>query len=515
MHNGPRINSQVSTARPSVEAVIAAIAGRREPAVLDSAATAPGRGRFTIVACDPIRSLAWSLADQDPFEGLRSRLKAIPRPPLIPPGSEAVETFPCGWIGYFAYEAGRFVEQLPATTRADIGLPVARWSLYDNAAIHDAETGMWTLVAADLSGLDLGQAADRPIASRFATWAHLLQNSVNKEVTIDRPPPMPDPAHNMTRPNYEQKVGRALEYIRAGDIYQVNLARRETFAAQEPAVATYLRLRRTNPGAYAAFLRWEQAGDEAAILSSSPELFLQMDRDGRILTRPIKGTRPRSDNPATDEAYRRALATSPKDRAELAMIVDLERNDLGRVCEYGSVRVEGEEDPEGEKGSGSFSRNGPQGASQKGSRAPFRSEAWPYILESHPTVHHLVANVTGKLRPGLDAIDLLRACFPGGSITGAPKVRAMEIIDELEPTERSVYTGAIGYVSLSGAMVMNIAIRTLILAGGQMHLYTGGGIVADSQPADEYRETEAKALGMRRALGANERKRPADNGDQP
>ncbi len=521
MHEGPRINSQVATARPSVEAVIAAVAGQREPAVLDSAATGPGRGRFTIVACDPVVSLSWSSAGRDPFEGLRSRLKAIPPLPVpISQAPEPVEIFPCGWIGYFAYEAGRFIERLPARTRADVGLPVARWALYDGAAIHDAETGLWTLVAVDLSGLGLGPAADRPVAGRLARWSDLLQHSVDKKVTIGTAPPMVDPVHNMARSRYEEMVGRALDYIGAGDIYQVNLARRETFPQREAAVATYLRLRRTNPGAYAAFLRWEQAGGEAAVLSSSPELFLQMDGEGRVLTRPIKGTRPRSDDPATDEAYRRALATSPKDRAELAMIVDLERNDLGRVCEYGSVRVQGEAGPEGEKGSDSFF---PEGLERNGVRLPvperpdgciaekrpdafsppppIRSEAWPYILESHRTVHHLVANVTGQLRPGLDAIDLLRACFPGGSITGAPKVRAMEIIDELEPTERSVYTGAIGYVSLSGVMVMNIAIRTLILAGGQVHLYTGGGIVADSQPADEYRETEAKALGMRRALG--------------
>jgi para-aminobenzoate synthetase component 1 len=178
-------------------------------------------------------------------------------------------------------------------------------------------------------------------------------------------------------------------------------------------------------------------------------------------------------DPILDRIERHALCTSEKDRAELAMIVDLERNDLGRVCEYGSIRVV----------------------------CPPDSPACPYVLESHPTVHHLVADVTGRLAPGRDAIDLVRACFPGGSITGAPKVRAMEIIDELEPTERSVYTGAIGYFNLAGSMTLNIAIRTLIIAAGRVHLYTGGGIVADSKPADEYRETQDKALGIHRALG--------------
>ena len=279
----------------------------------------------------------------------------------------------------------------------------------------------------------------------------------------------------MTRSQYLHMVQRAKEYIAAGDIFQVNLARRQTFPVCEPPISTYLRLRHANPGAYAAFLSWKESTGAAALLSASPELFLRLD-DGRVTTRPIKGTRPRSRDPVVDAAYKAELAASEKDRAELAMIVDLERNDLGRVCEFGTVRVITQD----------------------------ASPAAPYELETHPTVHHLVATVTGRLTPDRDAIDLLRACFPGGSITGAPKVRAMEIIDELEPTERSVYTGAIGYIGLDGSMMLNIAIRTLIVADGQVHLYAGGGIVADSVPEDEYDETTAKALGLCRALGQEE-----------
>lgn len=500
MRNQPCVKSQPATVHPAVEAVITTVAGRREPAILDSASTGERAGRFTIVACDPVCSLSWSAEGDDPFEGLRRRLRTIPHPgPVRPDAPQAENLFPGGWIGYFAYEAGRFIERLPATTRPDIGLPVAHWALYDTAAIHDAETGQWTIIAADLSGLGLGSAAERPVETRLADWAGMLQGSLNTELTFRTPSGMPVPENNMTQPIYERLVERALAYIAAGDIYQVNLARREAFAAWEPAVATYLRLRRTNAAAYAAFLRWEEpmgspAAGEAAILCSSPELFLRLGSDGRVLTRPIKGTRPRSPDPAEDEAYRLALATSPKDRAELAMIVDLERNDLGRVCEFGSIQVE-------RKASALSFRNGREGGLHERPLTPSSFEAQPYVLESHPTVHHLVADVTGKLAEGLDAIDLIRACFPGGSITGAPKVRAMEIIDELEPTERSVYTGAIGYISLAGTMELNIAIRTLILANDRLHLYTGGGIVADSRPADEYLETQAKALGMRRALG--------------
>ena len=511
------VKSQPGRACPPVGAVIAAVAGRSEYAVLDSAALGHRRGRFTIVAFDPIYAFHCQAADPDPFETLRDNLRHTCGQLLMPPDAPAAaRVFPAGWIGYLAYEAGRFIEHLPATTRADVGLPLARFALYDTAAVHDARTGQWTLVAADLAGLDLGHRREtaRPIADRLAEWQELLQYSQSHEVTPSTSPSMSSPTphmslptHNMTLRQYEQMVERALRYIAAGDIYQVNLARRETYAMSEPAAATYLRLRRTNPAGYAAFLRWrepdvlvavgegvwhgrparETTGEtpvpqkstaidskagEAAILCSSPELFLQLT-GRRVLTRPIKGTRPRLADPLLDRIERDALCTSEKDRAELAMIVDLERNDLGRVCEYGSIRVV----------------------------CPPDSPAWPYVLESHPTVHHLVADVTGRLAPGRDAIDLVRACFPGGAITGAPKVRAMEIIDELEPTERSVYTGAIGYFSLAGSMTLNIAIRTLVVAAGRLHLYTGGGIVADSKPADEYRETQAKALGMHRALG--------------
>lgn len=275
-------------------------------------------------------------------------------------------------------------------------------------------------------------------------------------------------------------IARAIDYIGAGDIFQVNLARRETFPVREPVIDTYLRLRETNPGAYATFIQWDATPDasaaphesrECAILSSSPELFLAV-KDRHVLTRPIKGTRPRSCDPVLDEAYKSALTSSEKDRAELTMIVDLERNDLGRVCEFGSVRVV----------------------------PPPHTPASPFSLESHPTVHHLVADVTGRLANGCDTIDLVRACFPGGSITGAPKVRAMEIIDELEPSVRSVYTGAIGYFALDESAAFNIAIRTIIVADGQAHVYAGGGIVADSRPDDEYEETVAKALGLKRAI---------------
>ena len=269
---------------------------------------------------------------------------------------------------------------------------------------------------------------------------------------------------------------RAKAYIAAGDIFQVNLARRLTLPAVEPAAHTYLRLRTANPSAYGALLIWDEG--RSAVLSASPELFIAL-RGRDVLTRPIKGTRPRSSDPVVDAARAAELLASVKDRAELAMIVDLERNDLGRVCTFGSVEVAGGADA--------------------------------FELEAHPTVHHLVASVRGQLRDECDVIDLFRAAFPGGSITGAPKIRAMQIIDELEPTQRSVYTGSIGYFGIDGSACFNIAIRTLIQSDGRIHLHAGGGIVADSDPDEEYAETQAKALGMCRALGCA----PIDSAQAP
>jgi para-aminobenzoate synthetase component 1 len=265
---------------------------------------------------------------------------------------------------------------------------------------------------------------------------------------------------NLTREEYERAVGRILDYIAAGDVYQINFSQRfRARTAAEPAWL-YHALRTANPAPFAAYL---DCGT-GQILSSSPERFLQI-RGRRIQTRPIKGTRPRTGNEQADQKAARELMMSAKDQAELLMITDLERNDLGRVCEFGSVHV-----PE------------------------------LVTLESYATVLHLVSTVEGRLAGGVTAVDAIRACFPGGSITGAPKIRAMEIIDELEPSARGVYTGAIGYLGFNGVADFNIAIRTMLHRDGVVHFHAGGGIVADSEPALEYEETLHKARGMRQAL---------------
>jgi len=271
-------------------------------------------------------------------------------------------------------------------------------------------------------------------------------------------------------------VRRALEYIGAGDIFQVNLSQRFTARPGCSPVELYVRLRESNPAPFAAYLGGSAGGGaplaegEWSVLSSSPERFLRV-RGRHVQTRPIKGTRPRrpegeAGSAAFNERQRSALWNSAKESAELAMIVDLERNDLGRVCRYGTIRV-----------------------------------TEPRTVEAYASVYHTAAQVEGDLHERYDVADLLRATFPGGSITGAPKVRAMEIIDELEPTARSVYTGAVGYVGFDGGADLNVAIRTLIADGPRVHVQVGGGIVADSAPSEEYEETLAKGRGMFAALG--------------
>jgi para-aminobenzoate synthetase component 1 len=268
---------------------------------------------------------------------------------------------------------------------------------------------------------------------------------------------------NFTREAYCRVVERALEHIAAGDIYQVNLAQQFRVEPAPDAPALYRSLREVSPAPFASFLTTE----EAAIVSSSPERFFEV-RGDRIETWPIKGTRPRGETEEEDRAYASALAVSSKDRAENVMIVDLERNDLGRICDVGSVHV------------------------------PALCE-----VERYANVHHLVSRVAGTLREDAGPTEILRAMFPGGSITGAPKIRAVEIIDELEPTRRGAYTGAIGYWDVSGDCDFNIAIRTIVVEGGAATFHVGGGIVADSTPEGEYEETLVKARGMMRALGAS------------
>ncbi|MDD2751743.1 MAG: aminodeoxychorismate synthase component I [Candidatus Omnitrophica bacterium] len=261
---------------------------------------------------------------------------------------------------------------------------------------------------------------------------------------------------NFSKQDYLAAVKKAKEYIRIGDIYQVNLSQRFSSSTNLSAAEIYLRLRKTSPAPFAAYF---DAGSHQ-VLSSSPERFLKLGQ-GKVITIPMKGTRPRSPDRKEDTALKEQLLNSAKDKAELTMIVDLERNDLGRVCDYDSIKV-----------------------------TRLRQ------LEAYRTVYQTTATIEGKLFAHCGRFDLLRACFPGGSITGCPKIRAMEIIRELEPDKRQAYTGALGYLSFCGRMDFNILIRTILKKGKRIYFWAGGGIVADSRPLEEYQETLVKAKGM-------------------
>jgi len=265
---------------------------------------------------------------------------------------------------------------------------------------------------------------------------------------------------NFAREDYIQTVLKAKEYIAAGDIYQVNISQRFSAKISDPSFELYKRLRVLNPAPFAAYLDF----GGVVVISSSPERFLRIS-DRSVETRPIKGTRPRGKDELEDERLKHELLKSTKDKAELIMIVDLERNDLGRVCEYGTVSV-----PE------------------------------IITIETYATVFHLVSTITGRLKEDKDHIDCIKACFPGGSITGAPKIRSMEIIDELEPTQRKIYTGSIGYIGFNRQTDLNIVIRTMLYCDGTVHFQVGGGIVADSDPALEYEETLHKGKALIEAI---------------
>ncbi|MFQ5845674.1 MAG: anthranilate synthase component I family protein, partial [Planctomycetota bacterium] len=292
---------------------------------------------------------------------------------------------------------------------------------------------------------------------------HLLGRLMHPAPPLRCAMPRPDQIEPRIGPaDYLAAVARAVEYIRAGDVFQVNYAHEFRAPFRGDPLALYLALREGNPAPFGAFL---DLGEGRAVLSTSPELFLRL-RDRDVVTRPIKGTRPRGRSPELDRALREELLRSEKDAAELAMIVDLERNDLGKVCEPGSVVVRRER-----------------------------------FVESYASVHHLVAEIEGRLEEGLGRTPLIAAAFPGGSITGAPKVRAMEIIDELEAGRRGPYTGSIRLLGDAGGMDLNIAIRTAVLGREAVRVHVGGGIVADSDPEAEYQETLAKGEAIFRALG--------------
>ena len=426
------------------------------PLFLDSGRPMVAQGRYDIIAAAPFRTLTsrggiTELAGtgppvhsrDDPFELLRRELAVDARPPQ--PGLP----FSGGAIGYLSYDLARRIERLPDQARADAPLPELAVGLYDWALVVDHAAQACHLVS---------QGHD---PSSSSLWDRLVERFTDPPTSPARPWRLTEPFRsNLERADYLRGFERIQRYIHDGDCYQVNYAQRFQAGVSGDSWTAYRRLRQVNPAPFGAYLE-TPAGE---ILSSSPERFLRLDQD-HVLTSPIKGTRPRRADPEADRRQRAQLLASPKEQAENLMIVDLLRNDLGRVCRPGSIQV---------------------------SRL--------FEVESFARVHHLVSTIEGDLAPGEDALSLLRACFPGGSITGAPKLRAMQIIEELEGYRRGVYCGAIGYIGWDGRMDTNIAIRTLVRQGKRLQFWAGGGIVADSQGPQEYQETLDKASAILAAL---------------
>ena len=413
-------------------------------------------GRYSFLGAEPFRIL--ETKGRNPLPRLRELLREyrLRLPAGLPP-------FFCGAAGYLGYDLGFLLEEkLRKRTPDDLGIPDCCFGFYNTVVAMDHFRKILYLSAAGLP--EKNYLLQKSLArENFKRMQDLLARGEGrkisgKEIQASRPPAQLE--SNFTPEGYCAAVRKAKDYIRQGEIYQVNLSQRFQGRSGLSGVQLYQRLRNLSPANFSAYF---DAGD-FQILSSSPERFLSV-RDGQVFTRPMKGTRPRAKNRAQDKRFKGALLKSTKDKAELVMIVDLERNDLGRVCSFDSIEVKA-------------LRN----------------------LERYRTVFQTTADIRGRLGRGKDRIDLLSAAFPGGSITGCPKIRSMQIIEELEPSRRGIYTGSLGYVGFDGDLALNIAIRTLVLSGRKGYLQVGAGIVADSDPDREYEETLHKGEALVEAL---------------
>jgi para-aminobenzoate synthetase component 1 len=423
---------------------------------LDSGQPMSQFGRYDIMVANPFVRLVTNgeqtvivdgmgerSSKNDPFELLKETLSPYRIPKTELP-------FEGGAIGYFAYDLARRVEHLPSVSLDAENMPQMMVGIYDWALVVDHQLRRTYLVS---NGMSAQTELDWPSLCVLFDAPLMVVPLANFKISSAL-------QSNMDYTQYGAAFNRVKQYIHEGDCYQVNLAQRFSAHASGDAWTAYLALRDISPAPFMSYMNLGDAQSSLQVLSASPERFLQV-HGKHVETRPIKGTRPRLDNAVEDASNANDLQNSPKDRAENLMIVDLLRNDISKVCETGSVRADK-----------------------------------LFALESFANVHHLVSTVTGKLAQDKTAIDLLRACFPGGSITGAPKLRAMEIIEELEPNRRGLYCGAIGYVGFDGNMDTNIAIRTAVYSDDEIRFYAGGGVVADSELAKEYRETLDKASSM-------------------
>ncbi len=437
---------------PDITARASRIVDRPWFMLLDSCVNRGSAGRYDVLVSDPIATLITidditeirrgndvTRSRADPFAIVAEAVTALgPVRSALP--------FAGGAVGYFGYDLGRGIEQLPSVAKRDIDLPDMALGIYDHAIVVDHVDRTTTLVVHpnsqnDFAYLEAAWSSQGPLTPPVFATSFEVTTSVRPEINFEQ---------------YASGWRQIKRYIEDGDVYQVNLAQRFSASVRGAPWDAYLRLRNLNPAPYSAYL----TVPGGTVLSSSPERFVQVVEDV-VETKPIKGTRPRSRDPEIDRKYAAELAVSEKDRAENVMIVDLLRNDLGKCCVTGSVEVPS-----------------------------------LFAIESYTKVHHLVSTVRGRRAPHTSALEILRACFPGGSITGAPKIRAMEIIEGIEPYRRGVYCGAIGYISCNGRMDTNIAIRTLVQHRDRLYCWAGGGIVMDSELELEYQECLTKAAAM-------------------
>jgi len=442
------------------------IASPSQPSfLLESGAGSLGGSRYSFLGCGPYAAVtdenhAVNGLAKEPFASLREAitLPSIERTPDLPP-------FFGGAVGYFSYDFVRHCEVLPSIALDDLPVPDLHFGLFDLVTAIDHRTNRTQLIYCPPMARFLGEPRDklyREGLDRLAECEAKLNSPIHREQAL-RPFNPLSFMPQQTRHEYLDRVRRCQQYIAAGDIYQANLSHR--FSVQIPdqyrigterlryEQALYRQLRTVNPSPFSGILHF----DNLSMVSSSPERLVRL-QNRRADTRPIAGTRPRGLGQAEDRRLVAELLTSEKERAEHLMLVDLERNDLGRVCEFGSVTVD-----------------------------EFMA------VEQYSHVSHIVSNISGRLRQEATPFDLIRATFPGGTITGVPKIRCMEIIEELEPVRRGAYTGSFGYIGWNGDLDLNIIIRTLVLSGDRGYLQVGAGIVADSDPAKEYEETIHKA----------------------
>jgi len=463
---------EIDTGLSPLDAFELLFEGRHFSFFLDSGMDPGKLGRYSFIGSSPflvlssrgsevtlMRGTEKSSLSGNPFDVVNDLLEVYRLDSSSPP-----VPFLGGAVGYFSYDLCHFIERLPGTAVDDLELPECYFGFYDLVIAFDNLQGKACIISTGFPELREAERMERAsqrlrevkekLSGVSASGREALLvpvSSTAEQVALTR---------GFTHQGYVDAVERARKYIINGDIFEVNLSQRFEAGLTITPYELYRRLRQINPAPFAGYLGF----DEVSVVSASPERFLRV-RGDRVETRPIKGTRPRGKTPAEDEALASELVSSIKDRAENIMIVDLERNDLGRVCRFGTIKV---------------------------------TEL--AVLEVFPTVFHLTSTVEGNLREGKNCIDLLKATFPGGSITGAPKVRAMEIIDELEPTKRSVYTGSIGYLSFNGDLDLNIAIRTFLVKGSRAYFQVGGAVVYDSDPEAEYQETLDKARALIDAL---------------